>query len=287
MPELPEVETIVRGLRRPLTGRIIEDLRCAWPPIVLGDLEEFRRSVVGRRITGVRRYGKYLFLILEDRGMIAVHLRMTGQLILSGPPKAGPAGRGLDAAPARDPHVHLELTFRDDPCRLIYRDPRKFGRLQWIAADGPDGPRAFARRKGLGEDALRLSSAGLERICRRTARGLKALLLDQSHIAGVGNIYADEILFRCRLSPLRSSRELNRQEILQLHRTLGRVLRASVDRRGTTISDFVGARGEPGGFQIALQVYGREGEACLGCGALIQRKRIAGRSTHFCPACQR
>ncbi len=288
MPELPEVETIARGLRGGLLGATVESLRCPYPPIVLGGPRALARRVVGRRFEEVLRHGKYLFLAIgeprestgarpagltgnQPAGLIAVHLRMTGQLYLA------------DPAAALDAHVHLELTLGGRAGKLVYRDVRKFGRLQWVP--GRD-PRAFIRRKGLGEDALRLPLGELEKLCRGTGRALKALLLDQSRIAGVGNIYADEILFRCRLSARRSARGLSPEELRALHRAIGEVLNESIERQGTTISDFVGARGEPGGFQSALRVYGREGEACPDCGSLICRSKVAGRSTFQCPRCQ-
>ena len=202
---------------------------------------------------------------------MALHLRMTGQLLLL--PRRQPP----------DKHCHLEILLAGTDRKLVYRDVRKFGRLELLPGSQED----FIRAHRLGPDALYISPERLYESLRRTRRGLKAALLDQRLLAGLGNIYTDEVLFRERLSPLRRSDSLSRRRVQALAGTIKAVLRAALRRRGTSISDYVDPGGRRGGFQFALLVYGREGAACPRCGAAIVRTRVAGRGTWTCPRCQR
>jgi len=272
MPELPEVETIARGLKSSLPGIRIIDLTCHCGSALAQDAETFRSRLTGRRFTEVRRHGKYLFLMLDGGLALAVHLRMTGQLYLA------------SSKQGRDKHVHLEFFLDNNARRLVYRDVRKFG--GFLLLNGTT-PREFLAAKDLGPDALQVRPEELLHACRRTRRQLKAVLLDQRVLAGLGNIYTDEVLHRAGLSPLLPAGELTAEEAGELAKTIRRVLLEAIRRKGTTLSDYRDAEQNRGGFQSFLLVYGRRGEACLRCGGSIHKIRVAGRGTYFCPHCQR
>jgi formamidopyrimidine-DNA glycosylase len=249
----------------------VRSVVCRFPGVVSSGAGAFCEALRGRAFTAIGRHGKYLFLRLSEGREVALHLRMTGQLLLL--PRRQPP----------DKHCHLEILLAGTDRKLVYRDVRKFGRLELLPGSQED----FIRAHRLGPDALNISPERLYESLRRTRRGLKAALLDQRLLAGLGNIYTDEVLFRERLSPLRSSDSLSRRRVQALAGTIKAVLRAALRRRGTSISDYVDPGGRPGGFQFALLVYGREGAACPRCGAAIVRTRVAGRGTWTCPRCQR
>ena len=271
MPELPEVQTVARELRRFLPGRRVRSVLCHFPGVVSTGARAFQEALRGRTFVAIGRHGKYLFLRLSGGREVALHLRMTGQLLLL--PRGQPPDR----------HCHLEILLAGSERKLVYRDVRKFGRLELLPGSRAD----FIRARRLGPDALNLRPERLYESLRLTGRSLKAALLDQRLLAGLGNIYTDEVLFRERLSPLRRSDSLSRRRVQALAGTIKAVLRAALRRRGTSISDYVDPGGRRGGFQFALLVYGREGAACPRCGAAIVRTRVAGRGTWTCPRCQR
>jgi formamidopyrimidine-DNA glycosylase len=271
MPELPEVETVARGLRRFLPGRRVRGVLCHFPGVVSTGARALQEALRGRTFTAVGRHGKYLFLRLNGGREVALHLRMTGQLLL------------LPRGQTPDRHCHLEILLAGTDRKLVYRDVRKFGRLELLSGSRVE----FLRDRRLGPDALSIRYETLYESLRRTGRGLKAALLDQRLLAGLGNIYTDEVLFRERLSPLRRSDSLSRRRVRSLAGSIRAVLRAALRRRGTSLSDYVDPSGRRGGFQFVLQAYGREGEACPRCGAAIVRTRVASRGTWTCPRCQR
>ena len=267
MPELPEVETVRRTLAPAVEGRTIAAVAFAWPRTCIGDPRATETRLTGQRIERLERYGKYLLFRLRRRGrgsLLVVHLRMTGRLIVNG---------------ASGEHTRARMVL-DDGTAVVFDDIRKFGRWQWaerlparLAALGPD-PLAI----GLAEFAARLRS--------RRAR-LKALLLDQEFLRGLGNIYADEALFRARLHPLRRGAEVGPRKARDLHGAIQAVLRDAIGAGGTSIRDYRDSRGEPGAFQRQIRIYGRAGAPCVSCGAHVRRVLVAQRSTHFCPRCQR
>jgi formamidopyrimidine-DNA glycosylase len=284
MPELPEVETVVRGLRASLPGRRILSVRLGKTdfiddPAALGEL------LPGRRVAAVERIGKFIDIGLAQPNGAAprapsaapdfggalhllVHLGMTGRLAVRSP--------GEPVVP----HTHgfFEL---DDGNELRYTDIRRFGRILIVSAAAlPE----FQSR--LGDDALFVSLAAFRRqLAGRRAR-IKALLLDQTSLRGMGNIYADESLWRARIHPARLASRLSAQEAARLHHSIREVLRAAIKLGGSSISDFLDAEGKPGAYQMRHRVYGREGKKCFRCGAAIRRILVAGRSSHFCPRCQ-
>ena len=282
MPELPEVETIVRDLRPHLEGRMIVDVRVNWPRAIAEpaeDVERFRAGVLGRRIVRVRRRGKLVWLCLDDGQSLVIHLRMSGRLVLL------PAGSDR----------HLRVTFalayanawtpdRGEPeCSYLYfHDQRKFGRI-WLTRDAARmldilGPEPLAESFDSGELAGLLAK-------RRGA--LKPLLLNQRVIAGLGNIYADEALFRAGLHPQRTADTLSEEEVVRLHSAIQSVLQHAISLHGTTFDGlFVRPGGEEGRHQEGLRVYGQTGLPCTRCGTPIERIVVGGRGTHICPRCQ-
>ncbi|HEX9633952.1 MAG TPA: bifunctional DNA-formamidopyrimidine glycosylase/DNA-(apurinic or apyrimidinic site) lyase [Candidatus Limnocylindria bacterium] len=293
MPELPEVETVARDLQRWVAGARIDDAEVRWERTIRHPLpaDRFVAELRGAAIRRVGRRAKSVLLHLEDGRVMTVALRMTGALIVAAP------------GTADDPYARVVFHLADGR-ELRYRDVRKFGRIGLWEGGGLRGRRAPSRRRmaearapyRVGEVfgrhgpeplARSFSAARLaDRLRRRSAR-LKTLLLDQSFVAGVGNIYADEALWRACLHPLRAADTLTPAEIRRLHRAIRHVLRQGIRNRGASFADYVGADGEPGENAERLAVYQRTDEPCLRCGRPIQRIVIGQRSTHFCPNCQR
>lgn len=267
MPELPEVETIIRGLKPRLAGRRIANVEFPWPGLVVGDVEATTRGLRGQRIHDIRRHGKYIVVELaraRKRSCLVIHLRMTGNLLINGEP--GPYTRAI-------------LFFEGGPV-LVYHDIRKFGRWQWSANLPP-------RLLELGPDPLEISEA--EFIARLRARRAmaKALLLNQEFLRGMGNIYADEALFRAGVHPRANTAGLSRKRGGRLWTAIREVLNDAIAQGGSTISNYVDSNGSEGYFQLSTFVYGKTGERCRKCKSPIRRILIASRSTHFCPRCQR
>ena len=275
MPELPEVETVRRELAATLVGRTVTEVAVHGPRTVRRQsVRRFRAGLTGRRVLDVRRHGKYL-LIGCDGGTLVVHLRMTGRLSLE------------DGAPGGViPHTHAVLSL-DDGRRLRFVDPRTFGELFFAT----EGDQLLADTVGrLGPDAADggIGPEALGRLVGRRRTSLKAFLLDQSMIAGIGNIYADEICFAAGLRPDRSTATLGADDLARLAVAVRAVLSRAVGSRGTSLGDggYRDLFGDPGGFQAEHAVYGRGGKPCPRCGTAIEKSRLVGRSTHWCPRCQ-
>ena len=282
MPELPEVETVVRGLRQAILSRRILSVRLGKTDFI-DDPPALEQHLPGRKIEAVERYGKFMLLrlsgvngeaLVSENGDAApasllVHLGMTGQIAPS------PAGQPL----AKHTHVCLLL---DDGRELRYTDARRFGRIAYLTKD-----LLAEELAGFGADPLEVSKDEFaNRICGRRAR-IKALLLDQSVLRGVGNIYADESLWKAKIHPARLGAKLSRKEAETMRRALLDILRKAIVLRGSSISDFLDAEGEPGEYQRHHRAYGREGKNCYRCKTPIRRAIVAGRSSYFCPRCQR
>jgi formamidopyrimidine-DNA glycosylase len=283
MPELPEVETVARGLRKTILGRRILSVRLGKTDFI-DDPVALEQHLPGRTIEAVDRYGKFLLLRLSPvhgdlnaapstngdsaPAALLVHLGMTGQI--GSLPAAQP--------PAKHTHVFMPL---DDSRELRYTDPRRFGRLAYL-------DRALLEKElpRFGADPLEISSAGFIAQTRSRRARIKALLLDQSFLRGVGNIYADEGLWRAKIHPARLASSLSAGQAKTLHRTMRTVLQKAIAMHGSSISDFLDADGEPGWYQRQHRVYDREGRPCNRCGSVIRRMIVAGRSSYFCPTCQ-
>jgi len=277
MPELPEVETIARGLAG-LVGCRIEGVEVGPHDWVRTPPPSARTHLEGRRIAAVTRHGKRLRFRLEPDAELVVQLGMSGQITV--PPRSAPVA----------PHTHLRLRLEGRTDEIRFRDPRRFGGA-WVHPAGGRAEDALARhgRRGLGTlgpDALTVSLAEFRRLLSR-GRQIKALLLDQAIVSGVGNIYCDEALFEARVHPLRKASSIPPGRVRELHRALRRILRRAIRAGGSTLRDYVDANGARGSFQTRHRVYGREGEPCPRCGGRIVRIPIAGRSTHLCRRCQR
>lgn len=273
MPELPEVETVRRQIEPTLTGARIRQavildprlVRPFAPDLVAGEIE-------GERVTSVDRRGKYLIVRFESGRALLVHLRMTGSF------RIPPAG----AEPDHDPHRRAVLRL-DNGSDVTYRDVRRFGTWELFEAGeldahlatkvGPEPLGAFSARKL----AERLAT-------RRTS--LKAALLDQRTVAGLGNIYVDEALWHARLHPLLPARELTEHDAERLHRAIRKVLRLGIERQGASLRDYSTPSGDQGGMQHEFHAYGRGGDPCDRCGTPIAKTRVAGRGTWYCPRCQ-
>lgn len=272
MPELPEVETIRRGLEKAILRKKIAAVRVLAPQSVLPGKAVFIKRLVGQKIGDIERKGKYLVFNLSGGGRLIAHLRMTGQLIY--------CPRKLAAEPQR--FSRAILTFEGGSV-LHFNDMRKFGRLE--AADSARASVVLAR---LGDDALTVREASfMEAMWRRPNAAVKAALLDQQLFAGVGNIYADEICHAARVLPERAIKTLTEKDLVKMHRAMKSILARSVRCGGTSISDYVDAAGKEGSYERHLRVYGRDGEACYKCGYEIQKIRVAGRGTHYCGKCQK
>jgi formamidopyrimidine-DNA glycosylase len=273
MPELPEVETVARGLRAVLPGRRILGVRLGKTDFI-EDPAAMERDLPGCRISAVRRHGKFLILELQPARpddscqSLLIHLGMTGQIVTCAPEIPVP------------PHTHVFLTL-DDGRELRYTDIRRFGRMRIVS----NGEHESTLNK-LGLDPLEATEAEfIAKLQGRRAR-IKALLLDQRVLRGMGNIYTDESLWRARIHPMRLGASLKVRELRKLYRAVQQVLREAIRLRGSSISDYVDSDGERGGFQLRHRVYQRTGKKCFRCKTTIRRAIVAGRSSHFCPRCQ-
>ena len=271
MPELPEVETIRRQLEPALVGRVLAEVEIFDHRLVQPrDRAEVAVELRGERVVAVGRRGKYLLVRFASRRALVVHLRMTGAFLVG------------SAAATAIPHLRALLVL-DDGVTVAFRDVRRFG--TWTLLE-PGELRPYLAER-LGPEPLgALSAADLgARLARRQAP-IKAVILDQSTIAGVGNIYADEALWRSRIHPLRPAAGLDATEVRSLHRAIRAALNAGIARQGATLRDYRAPDGSSGGMQDEFKVYGRDGEPCPRCGCELAKIRVAGRGTHFCPRCQ-
>jgi len=270
MPELPEVETVARDLRSLLVGRSLVGLTRSRKALRQSWSKAWEANLVGRRVEAVRRRGKWLLLELDGGAFLMVHLGMTGRFTVV-PPDA-----------EVEPHTHLVFRL-DNSHELRFRDARRFGSVTYF----PDRPswEAFLATR-LGPEPWDLTPPEFRAALKKTKRAVKAVLLDQTVVAGVGNIYADEACFAARIDPRRPGNAIRPAEADRLLHAVRAVLDRAIEAKGSSIRDYVGGSGQPGGYQDLFQVYGRRGEPCPRCGTPIQRVRLGGRSTHFCPKCQ-
>jgi formamidopyrimidine-DNA glycosylase len=287
MPELPEVETLARGLRQSVLGRRILSVTLGKTDFI-DDPVALEQHLPGRQIAAVERYGKFMLVRLtppagvgtsgparngganpkEPSASLLVHLGMTGHMAPH--PAAQPCEK----------HTHACFLL-DDGRELRYTDARRFGRMAYLAGEALE-----EELRGFGADPLEVSAEHfVARIRARRAR-VKALLLDQGVLRGVGNIYADESLWRAKIHPARLGAQLTGKQAEALHRALRAILEKAIVMRGSSISDFLVAEGEPGEYQRRHRAYGREGRRCYRCGTPIRRAVVAGRSSYFCPRCQ-
>lgn len=271
MPELPEVETVARDLRPLLVGRTLVGLRRSRKALRRSWSRAWEAKLVGRRVEAVDRRGKWLLVGLDSGALLIVHLGMTGRFTVVAP-----------GVPAED-HTHVVFPL-DNAHELRFRDARRFGSVTYFA----DRPAWEASLTGtLGPEPWDLEPELWRAALKGTRRAVKAVLLDQTVVAGVGNIYADESCFAARIDPRRRADSLRPAEAERLLLAVRLVLTRAIESRGSSIRDYVGGSGQRGEYQDEFAVYGRRGEPCPNCGKAIRSVRLAGRSTHYCPRCQK
>ena len=270
VPELPEVETVVRDLRPLLIGRSFTKIAVSKKALRQKWSRAWHPHLLGQRVEAIERRGKWILVNLGE-GWLLVHLGMTGQFTVA------------DAELPRQPHTHIVFTL-DDANELRFRDIRRFGSVSYYANRQTLDDVFLAN--GLGPEPFDLDAASWHAALQSTRRNLKAILLDQAIIAGVGNIYADESLFAAKLHPATPGHTLTPKQAEKLRRAIVAVLTRAIERRGSSIRDYVGGSGLKGQMQDEFRAYGRTGEPCFRCRAAIVKITLAGRSTHFCPQCQ-
>jgi len=273
VPELPEIEVLKRSLEPHITGLRIERA-VVWEPRLREHIDKsFARRLGGRRIERVHRRAKYLLADLSGATTLVVHLGMSGSLVL-----------GPEDAPL-DPYEHVSI-YLESGQRLRFRDPRRFGLMLTLPTSDLPADKRF---RGLGIEPLdgELSGPKLKSLARGRRLPVKSFLMNSAVVVGVGNIYASEALFQAGIHPRRSVSRIGARRWERLSRAVHSVLGAAIEQGGTTLRDFRDGGGNEGYFQVSLHVYGREGEACHRCGGCVRRIAQSGRSTFYCPGCQR
>jgi len=267
MPELPEVETVVRTLRPLLVGRRILNAEFGKSRVLIGSAVAISSGLAGRRVESIERHGKFIAIRLNPlggkEGYLVVHLGMTGKLLVSG---------------ELTKHTHAIFTL--DRGVMIYDDPRQFGRIEY-------GVELPARVAALGPEPLEVALDEFTRRVKERRSPIKAVLLNQAVVRGVGNIYADEALFRAGVRPKRIAASLTKDRVARIYAAMREVLAEAIESRGSSVSDYVDAGGNRGSFQDSHRVYQRTDEPCLTCGTPIKRIIVGQRGTHYCPTCQK
>jgi formamidopyrimidine-DNA glycosylase len=271
MPELPEVETVVRGLRARILGRQIGPVLFASKRITQANSAGWRSHLSSNVVEQVDRRGKYIIIHLSGGNAMVAHLRMTGRLWVK------------PAAYKREKHDRFVMSLGSD-YRLVLSDARQFARVEWWPQNQLASHPSLEK---LGPDALTVTLAQLSEACARSHRPIKSMLLDQTRLAGMGNIYADEVLFTAKIHPRTTADSLGPKRLARLTLAIHSILQQAIDLCGTTFDTFSDLEGNSGGFGPKLQIYQRTGLPCLVCGSPVRRMVLAGRGTHFCPTCQR
>jgi len=278
MPELPEVETIKHQLEKLIVGKSIVKIDVSLAKMVKLNLTEFRKIVIGAKIENVRRRAKILIFELSNGWSMLTHLKLSGRLIFR------PKGAKLQPEDLKWNHL---IYYFKDASRLFHNDLRQFGYVKLVKTSGLDD---FFKYENLGPEPLSREFTFNEFLAilkRKPKAKIKQFLLDQKNIAGIGNIYSDEILFFAGVHPLRRIAELKPAEIKKIFQGMRKILPEALKLRGTSDNLYLDALGKKGEYALRLKVYGREDEKCKKCGGIIQRLKIGSRSAHFCPACQR
>jgi len=270
VPELPEVETVVRDLRPLLVGRSFVNIDAGKKALRRKWSRKWEPQLIGRRVDAIGRRGKWILIDLGEP-WLCVHLGMTGQFTVAG-------------AVPRETHTHLVFTL-DDANELRFRDVRRFGSVTCYA--NRNSLEQFFVQSELGPEPFDLDATYWHDALKNSKRNLKAILLDQTIVAGVGNIYADESLFEARLNPTILGGAMTAKQAEALRTAVVAVLTRAIEQRGSSIRDYIGGSGLKGQFQDEFRVYGCDGERCVRCTGTIRKITLAGRSTHFCPKCQR
>lgn len=274
MPELPEVETVKRSLADKLIGEKITEVSIYYPGnIGQPEPEIFKRTLIGKEFLRVDRRGKFLLFTLSEGLVLITHLRMTGQLLLA------------QSKDVLAKHTHLVFSLTGER-QLRYVDQRKFGTFDLIAETELDRFKGL-QQLGMEPFSPEFTPEWLGCTLQKKKRAIKNLLLDQKVLAGIGNIYADEILFEAGIHPEKLASELSAEEIITLWQAILKMLELGISHRGTSIRNYIDGEGQKGGFQDLLRVYGRQGKPCSQCDAPIAKMKLFGRGTYYCPNCQR
>lgn len=288
MPELPEVTTMVNGLREKTLKRSITDVWSDAKKIIKrpDSFSKFKRQVIGLKIEKIDRKGKVILISLNENKTLLVHPKMSGHFLFGKWKKTAegwkPSKQGLLSDPMNR-FIHL-IFWLDNGYMLAFTDLRKFARIELWPTDKLGEANLLNQ---IGEDALAITLKQFKEVLKSLKKWkIKPLLMNQKKIAGIGNIYSDEILFRARVNPFRTAESLKKGEIERIYRSIGVILRKAIKVSGSSISDFRRIDGDKGEFQKLTKVYGHQGEKCPKCGGLIETKKLAGRSAHFCPKCQ-
>lgn len=287
MPELPEVETVRIGLAELLPGRQIKSIEFDWPKSFPNSKNDTEKFLIGSKIVQVRRRGKALIIDLSSGYSLAIHLKMTGQMVFRSESAVFGAGHPSDSLAGKLPDRSTRVTFGFDDARLFFNDQRKFGWVRLVPTVEIDNIDFF---KKLGPEPLASDFTAKDfsaRIRKRPNSKIKPLLMDQTVIAGVGNIYADEALWGAKIHPEKRASDISEAKLNKLYEELIYVLRLAIEKGGSTDKNYVDANGKKGSYLEFARVFRRENLPCPRCGTTIIKTRVGGRGTHLCPKCQR
>lgn len=272
MPEMPEVETVRRSLIPLVKGKTIKKVTLWYPKIIATDKEKFVQELPGKKILDIDRYAKYLLFRLSDNLTIVSHLRMEGKYHL------------VNSDAVKDKHDHVEFEFTDGSA-LRYNDVRKFGRMELIVT-GTEREATGIGKLGLEPNTANFTEEYLISKLKTKKKNIKNALLDQTIVAGLGNIYVDEVLWQSGIHPLSAANKIPLDKVKVLHQNINQEIMLAIRLRGTTVHTYLDANGDEGGFQNYLKVYGHAGEKCAKCGTVLEKIKVNGRGTTFCPKCQ-
>lgn len=272
MPEMPEVETVRRTLLPLIKGKTIKEITLWYPKIIASDPTEFVQKLTGQEIVAIDRYAKYLLIRLTDNLTVVSHLRMEGKYRL------------VDVATPKDKHDHVQFAFTDNTA-LRYNDVRKFGRMQLVRT-GTEESTTGISKLGFEPNSHKFTVTYFANCLKHKKKNIKSTLLDQSVVAGLGNIYVDEVLWLTKIHPLSMANKIPPTRVKQLHDNINYLIKLAIAERGTTVHTYLDANGETGGFQKMLRVYGHKGEPCVRCGTTLEKIKVNGRGTTYCPKCQ-
>lgn len=272
MPELPEVQTVIDTLKGMILNKTIADINILYEPIIVGDVDEFKKILKGQTLKDIKRRGKYLIFEFDKIAMVS-HLRMEGKYFV------------MHNGDPITKHMHVIFEFADGTS-LRYNDTRKFGRMELIPLNDGNGYRDF---HGLGPEPFGqdFNFDYVKGFLKKVHKPIKTVLLEQKLVTGIGNIYADEILFKVGINPNRAANQLNDQNIHDLIKYTNEILLAAIESGGTTIRSYTSSLGVTGRFQLSLNVHTKEGEPCPKCGTIIKKTRVGQRGTYYCPNCQK
>lgn len=272
MPEMPEVEAVRTTLSPLMKGKTIKDVTVWYPKIIVGDSEAVRKKLIGKRILEIDRYGKYLLIRLSDNLTLVSHLRMEGKYRITTP----------DAP--KQKHEHVQFVFTDGSA-VRYDDVRKFGRMHLVET-GTERQTTGIRNLGPEPNTDEFSVEYFASELAKKKKNIKNTLLDQKTVCGLGNIYVDEVLWQSKIHPLSSAQKIPFQLVKQLHDNINKTITEATKEKGTTVHSFLDASGETGGYQGKLKVYGHVGQECPRCSTILEKIKVNGRGTTFCPHCQ-